>query len=143
MKKFSTFAVSIAVALVATLTMSTAVSSAGIVDQPKPLVVKLAGPEAKSKLRVKKKLAVLVSCSKDCSIRAKITLVLPAVSDSGVIKGNLLAGRVGKLRYTLTSSGLNYLKDNYRSSKMKIKVSAKDNQTGKRVTKSRTFRFFR
>ena len=118
-------------------------STAGIVDQPKPLVVKLVGPEAKGKLRVKKKLAALVSCSKDCSIRAKITLVLPAVSDSGVIKGSLAAGRIGRLKYNLTSTGLRYLKDNYRSSKMKVKVSARDNATGKRVTKSRTFRFFR
>ena len=41
----------------------------------------------------------------------------------------------------VTRYGRNYLKDNYRDSKLKVRLSAVDLETGKRTVKIRTFRF--
>ncbi|HTU14611.1 MAG TPA: hypothetical protein VMF31_05385 [Solirubrobacterales bacterium] len=130
-------------ALAASLAFTTAVSSAGIVDQAVPLKLKVVTADGKKRIKVAKKLPVLVSCSKDCSFKTTVTLITPATSDPKSISGNLPAGNILTLRYRLTSYGVRYVKRNVSGSKLKVKFSAKDTETGERVIKSRTFRFYK
>jgi len=143
MKKLSSLTVTTVVAIIAALTFSTAVSSAGIVDQPLPLKTKIVTKDGKKKIKIGKKLPVLVSCSKDCSFKATVTLIAPAVKEPKSLTGNLLANNILTLNYKLTKFGRSYLRDNVSGSKLKVKFSAKDNETGKRVIKTRSFGFFK
>lgn len=143
MKSFRKFTLTAAVSLFAALTFSTAVSSAGIVDQAVPLKTKVVTADGKKKIKVAKKLPVLVSCSKDCSFKATVTLIAPAISEPKSLSGSIPGGNILTLNYKLTSFGRNYLKKNVRRSKLKVKFSAKDTETGERVVKTRTFRFYK
>jgi len=121
----------------------TTTASAGLVDNPAPLRLKIVSEDGKPKIKVAKKLPVLISCSKDCGARIRMTIVTPVGSDDISDAGRLDAGTVLTVKFPLTNFGLNYLKDNYRSSKLKVKFTGKDLETGKKVVKIRTFRFYR
>jgi len=135
--------VSTALVLAAGLAFSTTASNAGLVDNPAPLRLKIVSKDGKPKLKVQKKLPVLISCSKDCRARIKMTIVTPVGKDDIKDAGPLPAGTVLTVRFPLTNFGLNYLKKNFRNSKLKVNFSAKDLETGKRVTKTRSFGFYR
>ena len=143
MKKLSSLTFSIAVAVVASLTFSTAVSSAGIIDQPLPLKVRISAPDDKKKIKIGKKLPVYVSCSKDCSFKATVTLIAPAVKEPKSLTGTLGGNKILTLNYKLTKFGRSYLRDNARASKLKVKFSAKDAETGKRAIKTRSFGLYK
>lgn len=143
MKKLSSITLATVVAVITGLTFSTAVSSAGIVDQPLPLKTRIVTKDGKKKIKIGKKLPVLVSCSKDCSFKATVTLIAPAVKEPKSLTGTLVANNILTLNYKLTSFGRSYLRDNVRSSRLKVKFSAKDTETGKRVIKTRSFGFFK
>jgi len=143
MKKISTLAISTAVALVAAFTVSTAASSAGIVDQPVPLRTAIVTKDGKKKIKIGKKLPVLVSCSKACSFRATVTLIAPAVKEPKSLTGTLIANNILTLNYKLTNFGRSYLRDNVSKSRLKVKFSAKDQATGQRVIKTKSFRFYK
>jgi len=143
MKKLSSISVATAVVLIAGLTFTTGVSSAGIVDQPVPLKTRIVTKDGKKKIKIAKKLPVLVSCSKACSFKATVTLIAPAVKEPKSLTGTLVANNILTLNYKLTNFGRSYLKDNVRKSKLKVKFSAKDQETGKRVIKTKSFRFYK
>ena len=112
--------------------------ASGLVDQPLPLKLKIVSRDGKAKLKAARKLPVLISCSKLCDAKVKMTIFTP------VGKGSVAdAGQLGENKVLTIKFGFRYLKDNYRKSKLKVKFSAKDVETGKRVAKTRAFRFYR
>ena len=143
MKKLSSISLVTAVTLITGLTFGAAVSSAGIIDQPLPLKVRISAPDDKKKIKIGKKLPVYVSCSKDCSFKATVTLIAPSVHEPKSLTGKLVANNILTLNYKLTKFGRGYLRDNARASKLKVKFSAKDAETGKRVIKTRSFGLYK
>jgi hypothetical protein len=119
------------------------IAHAGIVDQPLPLKTTIATKDGKKKLKLKKRLPVLLTCSKDCSYKATMTVIAPSVKAPKKIGGDLNATGVLTLTYVLTDEGRRYLKDNIRKSKLKVKFSAKDKETGARIVKTKTYRFYK
>ena len=117
-------------------------SAAGLVDAPAPLRVKVA-PLAGPKVKVAKKLKVVVSCSKQCRLKMKFTLVTPGLSDS-VKGGTSLAPQSPFITgMVLSGFGKNLLKNSYRQSRLKVNINALDVATGKRSSKTRSFKFTR
>ncbi|MGB0119390.1 MAG: hypothetical protein WBP55_00395 [Solirubrobacterales bacterium] len=131
---------SIAVVLGASLAFTAVPASAAIVDGATPLRVKIA-PFSGKKVKVAKKLKVLVSCTKQCRIKTKFTLVTPALKDSVTGGTTLEANSAFVTGMILNSFGKNLLKKNYKRSRFKVKVSALDIETGKRIKKTKTFKF--
>lgn len=113
----------------------------GSADAATPLRVKVATPDGNPKVKVAKKVKLLASCSKDCNITAKLKLISPANTLTGNVSRGLRAQQFWTIGFVLTRYGRNYLKDNYRDSKLKVRLSAVDLETGKRTVKIRTFRF--
>lgn len=137
------FLVSSMILIVAGAGFTTATSAAGIVDQPQPLRLNIATLNGKKKLKVAKKLKVTLNCSKACGIRASFALKLPGGTLKDKTSGPLPANRITPLVFTLNSVAKNYLARNFRSARFTVRVSAKDFATGKRVTKLRTYRFYK
>lgn len=106
-----------------------------------PNRVKIASENGKARLKVQKRIPVLISCTKACGGRVKMTLVAPAISDSANGNFTIKAGNVLTLRFKLTNFGKRYIRKNVRKSKLKVKFAVKDFETGKRSVKRRTFRF--
>lgn len=125
--------------LIATVGLFAATSTASAAV---PMNIKIA-PYAGKKVKVAKKLKVIVSCSKDCAAKVKVTLITPA--GNSVVKGgrNLEAGRGWVTGMVLTSYGVNVLKNHYRSSRLKIEVNARNLKNGTIRKKTKSFRFFR
>ena len=113
----------------------------GSADAATPLRVKVATPDGNPKVKVAKKVKLLASCSKDCNITAKLKLISPANTLTGNVSRGLRAPQLWMIGFGLTRYGRNYLKANYRDSKLKVRLSAVDLETGKRTVKIRTFRF--
>lgn len=122
------------------LTSAGAAGAASIVDEPVPLRIKVLTIDGKKKIKVKKKLPVLVACSKECSYKVTMTVVAPGGGDSDSLSGNLTAGGGLKVNYILSGEGLRYLRKYAAKSRLKVKFSAKDLETGQRVIKTRTYR---
>ncbi|MDQ2699813.1 MAG: hypothetical protein M3Y23_00615 [Actinomycetota bacterium] len=137
------FLLSTALAVAMAFALVSTANAAPIVDQPVPLRLKIATTNGEKKLKVVKRMPLLISCSKDCRARIKMTLITPAVKDDLTDSGKLLAGNVHKVKFPLTRYGLNYLKNVWRTSKLRFSFVAKDLETGKRVVKTKTFRFYR
>ncbi|MBK5231751.1 MAG: hypothetical protein JJE13_02055 [Thermoleophilia bacterium] len=108
-----------------------------------PLKVKMATFDGKKKVKVARKLKAVTSCSKDCSLHVTFAVRTPAGtikdSASGTISGNQLI----PVNVRLNNVALKYLRSNYRASRCTINVVAKDLETGKRVTKKRSFKFYK
>ena len=107
-----------------------------------PMNIKVA-PYAGTKVRVAKKLKVLVSCSKDCAAKVRITLITP-VGNSTVKGGrNLEAGSSWLTGMILTNYGVRLLKNHYRHSRLKVAVQARNLKNGTVRKKTKFFRFRR
>lgn len=135
--------VSTILVLVAGLMFSGPATSAGIVDAPKPLKVRVTTKDGSKKLKVKKKQLFLMKCSVACSAKVKVTLVVPLAKSVSTLSFVKPEGGVYGVKYTLNSPTLRYLKTTYKRSKLKLRVSAKDLGTGKRVIETRSYRFYR
>lgn len=137
--KFVAIAV-LLVSMLATAPAATAVEKSGYAS---PLRVKVASEDGKPKIKVARKLKVLLSCSSDC--RGKVRIVLKTPANTTKVGGSRLlgAGDIWITGIRLTGFGLNYLKKNYRSSVLKVSVTATDSVTGRKVSKNRNFRFYR
>src|SRR5690349_8250913 len=131
-----------ALTLVGAITLS-GPAQAGITDAPTPLRVKLATPNGGNKVKVAKKLKVLASCNKDCRATAHIKLITPANDLKVSGSRTLPANNIWTTGMILTSYGKNYLKSNFRSCKFRVRISAVDVATGKRVNKVKVFKFKR
>lgn len=129
--------------LAAGLTFSGVASAADIVDAPKPLKLRVTTKDGNKRLEVKRKQVFLMKCSAACSARVRVTLVVPLAKSVSKLNFVKPKGGIYGVRYTLTRPTLKYLKKTYRRSKLKLRVSAKDLNTGKRVVKKRSFRFYR
>jgi len=107
-----------------------------------PFKVK-AAPFAGKTIRVAKKLKVLLNCNKNCSAKVTITLITPAGNDK--VKGGigLSANSTRIVFMRLSATGLAILKQNYRQSRLRVYVQAKDSETGKIARTVKTFRFRR
>ncbi|MGK2932562.1 MAG: hypothetical protein ACSLFD_07315 [Solirubrobacterales bacterium] len=128
--------VTTALMLVAGMAVSTAAQAA-------PNRVRIASEDGKARLKVQKKIPVLISCSKNCGGRVKMTLVAPATTDSAQGKFTIKAGNVLTLRFKLTNFGVRYIRKNVARSKLKVRFSSVDFATGKRTIKRRTFGFYK
>ena len=107
-----------------------------------PMNVKVA-PYAGTKVKVAKKLKVIVSCSKDCAAKVKITLITPVGNTS--VKGGrgLEAGKGWITGMVLTNYGVSVLKNHYRYSRLKVQVTARNLKNGTIRKKTKSFRFRR
>ena len=105
-----------------------------------PMNVKIA-PYAGTKVKVAKKLKVIVSCSKDCAAKVKVTMITPA--GNSTVKGgrNLAAGQGWLTGMVLTNYGLSVLKNHYRFSRLKVAVTARNLKNGTIRKKTSFFRF--
>ncbi len=108
-----------------------------------PLKVKITSTNSKKRLKVKKVLKSLTSCSETCAAKVKLTLATPLGNTTNKDSGVLEAKSIATVRFSLTRYGLKYLRTNYRKCRLKVRIRAKDVATGKVVTKKRTFRFYR
>lgn len=105
-----------------------------------PMNVKVA-PYAGTKVKVAKKLKVIVSCSKDCAAKVKVTLYTP-VGNSTVKGGqNLKANRGWITGMVLTGYGVNVLRNHYRYSRLKVAVTARNLKNGTIRKRTKFFRF--
>lgn len=129
--------------LVAGSAFSGTAGSAGIVDAPKPLKVRITTQDGNKKLKVKKKQLFLMSCNVGCSTSVRVTLIVPLAKSVSTLNFVKPDGGIYGVRYTLNRPTLNYLKETYKRSKLKLRVSAKDLSTGKRVIEKRSYRFYR
>ncbi len=108
----------------------------------KPMNIKMA-PFAGKKVKVAKKLKVIVSCSKDCAAKVRVTLITPVGNTS--VKGgrNLEAGQGWITGMVLTNYGVRVLKNHYRNSRLKVAVTARNLKNGTIRKKTKSFRFRR
>jgi hypothetical protein len=135
--------VSTIVILAAGMAFSGVATSAGIVDAPKPLKVRITTKDGHEKLQVQKKQLFLMSCNVGCTASVKVTLIVPLAKSVSSINFVKPEGGIYGVKYTLNRPTLKYLKETYKRSKLKLRVSAKDISTGKRVIETRTYRFYR
>lgn len=113
---------------------------AGTAGAADPLKVRIVTFDGNPKIKVKRKLSFLVSCSKNCGATIKIKLITPAVVTPGKLSGGLSANAPRTANFRLTNYGLRYLKKNFRKSRLSVKVTAKDNETGEKVIKRKVFK---
>lgn len=125
------------------LAFTGAVSSAGIVDAPLPLKVKIKTLDGKKRIKVARKLKTVMSCSKDCHVTVNFAVKTPAGTISDSSTGSLSGKQIVPLRIRLNGVALRYLKKNYKRCRFRIRVKATDRGTGKHVAKTRSFRFYR
>lgn len=128
------------VATAAILVAGLAVSS---VAEAAPNRVKIVSEDGRARLKVQKKVPVLISCSKNCGGRVKMTLVAPATTDSAQGSFTIRGGNVLTLRFKLTNFGVRYIRKNVAKSKLEVKFSVVNFETGKRSIKRRAFGFYR
>jgi len=119
-------------------------SAAAIAPAPTPeLRVKVSTKDGTKKINVARKVQVLTSCSVTCKMTAKVAIVSKGDALRHTFKTGLKAGVLFRPGFLLSPSGLAFLKANYKASRFKITVVAEDVATGKKVTKSRAYRFKR
>ncbi|HMT05810.1 MAG: hypothetical protein KDB48_07875 [Solirubrobacterales bacterium] len=139
-KFFAGFVVAAIVALGAAFT-APAATAGGATVSAAPLKIKVA-PFAGTRVQVAKKLKVIVSCSKDCDAKVKVTLITP-VGTSSVKGGRSLSAGSGWITgMILTNYGVTLLKNHFRFSRLKVEVTATNvsNGTVRKQTKSFLFR---
>ena len=106
-----------------------------------PMKVKIS-PYAGTKVKVAKKLKVIVSCTKNCKVKVKVTLITPA-GNSSVKGGKALKENTSWVTgMILTNYGVSILKNHYQNSRLRIAVVATNTKNGtvRRATKSFRFR---
>ena len=107
-----------------------------------PMKIKVA-PFAGTKVKVARKLKVIVSCSKDCNARVKVTLITP-VGVSSVKGGRSLSAGGGWITgMVLTNYGVTLLKNHFRYSRLKVEVTATNVSNGTVRKQTKSFRFRR
>lgn len=132
----------VTIALVATsLAVTGIVSTAGA--SAAPLRLKIATFDGKKRVKVARKLKAVTSCSKNCSLRVTFKVRTPAGTIKDKASGTVTGNKLVRISLTLNNAALKYLRLNYRRSRYTINISAKDLETGKRVNKKRSFRFYK
>lgn len=126
-----------------TAVMLVAAMAVSGVAQAAPNRVKIASEDGKARLEVQKKIPVLISCSKACGGKVKMTLVAPAISDSATGNFTFKAASINTIRFRLTNFGVRYIRKNVGKSRLKVRFSVVDFETGKRSIKKRTFGFYK
>lgn len=129
-----------AVGLGALATATTTSATAAPSDKLQVLVKTVDG---KDRIKVKRKLAVGIACTKNCKVVVDMKLVTPDDTLKGRIKGGLKAFEPKAASFTLNTTAINYLRLAYPKSRFSIKVTATDISNGKRVIKRKVFRFRR
>lgn len=120
------------------------VSPAGAAEEsPKPLKVKLVTFDGKQRLKVKRKVRLIASCSKDCNAKVNLRLVTPVTTVLGGGSLSLEATGTWTIGVILSPSFRSYIRQNITRCKLVAFFSAVDIETGKTVRKSKTFRFRR
>ena len=112
-------------------------------EAPKPLKVKLVTFDGKQRIKVKRKVRLIASCSKDCNARVNLRLVTPVTTVRGGGSISLEATDTWTLGVILSPTFRSYIRQNIRSCKLVANFRAVDIETGKAVTKVKTFRFRR
>ena len=141
MNKARTVLAGIAIVAVGAGLAAPAVSPAVAADRP--LNVRILTPDGKQRLKVKRKLAVLVGCTKNCAVVVDMKLVMPAEVLKARVKGGIKAYSAKSPAMILNTPAIRYLKLTYPRSRFSLKVTATDISNGKRVVKRKVFRFRR
>jgi hypothetical protein len=105
-----------------------------------PLRLSIASPDGKPTIRLAREMTVLATCSKAC--RAKVSLVLRTPTNT------LRLSRTGRRAATvpwastvaLSDYGFDYLSMVWRSSSLRVVVTATDIATSRRTVRTKTFR---
>ena len=130
----------ILVSLLVTLVGAGAVAAPA--EAAAPMNIKIA-PFAGSTVQVAKKLKVVVSCTRDCAARARVTLLTPAGNSTVSGSQTLAAGQGWITGMILTRYGLSILRNHYAASRLKVLVTARNLKNGTVRKKSKVFRFRR
>ena len=141
MNKARTVLAGIAIVAVGAGLAAPAVSPAVAADRP--LNVRILTPDGKQRLKVKRKLAVLVGCTKNCAVVVDMKLVMPAEVLKARVKGGIKAYSAKSPAMILNTPAIRYLRFSYPRSRFSVKVTATDISNGKRVVKRKVFRFRR
>jgi hypothetical protein len=118
-------------------------AGAALQDSPKSLKVKLVTFDGKQRLKVKRKVRLIASCSKDCNARVKLRLVTPVTTVRGGGSIGLEATGTWTIGVILSPSFRSYIRQNITRCRLVANFSAVDIETGKTVRKVKTFRFRR
>jgi hypothetical protein len=138
--------VRIALAGIAIVALGAGVSvttAASVSAADKPLKVKILTVDGKKRLKVKRKLAVAVGCTKNCAVVVNMKLVMPHEVLKATVKGGIKAYTAKSPSMILNRAALNYLKLTWPRSRFAIKVTATDISNGKKTVKKKVFRFRR
>ncbi len=111
-------------------------------DEPK-LNVAIFTVDGKQRIQVKRKLAVGVRCTKNCSVVVDLKLVVPGDVLKARLKGGLKAFTPKSPSMILNRPAIKYLKLTYPRARFSVKVTATDVSNGSKVVKQKVFRFRR
>lgn len=91
--------------------------------------------EPQKKIRVAKTFKAKFVCAVDCKVKAIATLTFPDAASIKVppVSGKIVANQIAWEFVTLNNAAKNHLKDTYRSSRLKVVVTAKALDGTKRV----------
>jgi hypothetical protein len=129
------------VAVGATVMASPAATTAA--DPERQLDVRILTVDGKQRIKVKRKLQVLVGCTKNCAVVVEMKLIMPGDVLKAKLKGGIKAFSAKAPYVSLNNAALRYLKLTYPRSRFSVKVTATDISNGDVVTKRKTFRFRR
>ncbi|HRV61145.1 MAG: hypothetical protein KDB54_05370 [Solirubrobacterales bacterium] len=141
MNKVRTVVAAIAIVAVGAAVVVPSVSAA--VDPNRPLKVRVFTPDGKQRLKVKRKIAVVVGCTKNCAVVVDMKLVMPGEVLKARVKGGIKAFSAKSPAMILNTPAIRYLRFSYPRSRFSVKVTATDISNGKRVVKRKVFRFRR
>lgn len=99
-------------------------------------LIKIGGPP---KLKVRRVLRFPIFCSDPCFAQVTSKLRLPGPNLNVTVSGNV--GRRTVIRLVLNAALRNYLKANYRQSRLRVVARARNLATNAHATDRRTFRF--
>jgi hypothetical protein len=112
-------------------------------DPERQLDVRILTVDGKQRIKVKRKLQVLVGCTKNCAVVVEMKLIMPGDVLKAKLKGGIKAFSAKAPYVSLNNAALRYLKLTYPRSRFSVKVTATDISNGDVVTKRKTFRFRR
>lgn len=138
--------VRIALAGIAIVALGAGVSvttAASVSAADKPLKVKILTVDGKKRLKVKRKLAVAVGCTKNCAVVVNMKLVMPHEVLKATVKGGIKAYTAKSPSMILNQAAVNYLKLTWPRARFVVRVLARDISNGRKTVKRKVFRFRR
>lgn len=141
MKKVRSIVAGIVVVALGAGLMAMPAGTAGAADAERKLDVRILTVDGKQRLKVKRKLAVLVGCTKNCSVVVDMKLVMPGDVLKARVKGGIKAFSAKSPSLTLNTPAIRYLKLTYPRSRFLIKVTATDISNGNKTVKRKSFGF--